>query len=1463
MRVDDLLDRYLRLKPQDAVVRAQLAVVYGKGATTLDEKQRCVALHYRALASDLGEEGRELQAGLAGLLLETGRLLEAESEAQEMLAEDENHPAAHRVFALARYLQWMRGSLASQSAEELGLLASLLAAIDNNPTDVALAEATAGIYREFPDVVAAHRSGMNQLEREQTADALLDAVVNRSPEDARALLARHAHRTRYKIEGAAADLARAMRLAPNDELVVLVAARAHFDEARQLRETSAATGQWRDKLRAAQRLFRRLIEEELGHDSAEPYLRLGDMAVMQDDLDGAIAHWNDGIKLFRSPTVKSVFLSRIADQLLKAGKPDEAKESIDAVDDILANLGGTISRRDHLELMQTQALRRANYRLRIGRFSEATADLQQAIAHQPKVQPDPVISHYAWDLLGRAYAGLEDWSAAATAFDRAANFQPDSVASRMAAAHSWLSAGRAELAIDRAEQILVAHDLPEAWIVLTTAELQLQAVTPSRERNWTRVEESLKGLDRFKTTAGVEAPWRIDFLRADYVALRAQSDNDPDQARTAAGEILRLAEDQHQDRAEFWFQSCLAYERLGLFEDAERAWQQLSRLPAAGADAAVAAARRALIHEDYAKAKQILDEASARLPLTARARIRRELLQVAQAKQDLTAMRTLLTADLAQNPKDVGVLCRLAELELRGGDFAALAAWEDRLTQAGPLGELWSRYYRIIRLYSTAKDAADPVLKEALSEQAQLATLRPNWAESFSLRGAIEQRLGRLEAAVDSYEQAVSLGERRYAIFEQLIACLDSLQRTADVERYLARLESHLPASQRLTEIASNHQLYNDRPEKAIEIAREAVVQRPADVRARLWLGRLLLLRDKLDEAREVFAQATIDHPQDVRVWNGLFSYYLRIGDKPRAEEVLASITKHATLDADERDLVLGQGYLRLGDPARAKQLFLQLSERAPKRADVHLHLARIFLASDRDRAKHHLQRAMQLDSKLSQARWMLAAILAAGGTEAELAQAEELLGGSLVGSAQTIEDRRVRALLLAQHGNADDLVRAVQIFEQIVKDAAATTNDRLLLAQFYEQQARGTVDPEQAAGKLKAASEQLLFVAGRSRAQPSEVAALIGFFLRHDRKADAGVWLGRLEDRLKGMTHDNPAAIAQFIDLRILHGTAIECEPWIVRLEAVDRDSVRPLIARVKYLAALGKSGEIEPTLEAKAKELLVAAKSAVERSRLARAIGDLYLTVNHLVGAERWYRIVVQEDPEQFPVLALALMRQDRAREAILICQMASERDATSRPWVVLASLLLEGGAKPEHMELAEPLLAVAMKKFPEDSDLLYGVGMLRVLEDRYPEAIELLGQVIELAPRHVSALNNLAVLVAETPDRRPEALELVERAIDLRGQQPTLLDTKGTILITSGRSTDALSLLEAAARGTKSDPRHKFHLALAYNDAGTSERARQQFETAMKQNLEKQILTPSDKKQIERLKTDLKADLKTEEL
>jgi Flp pilus assembly protein TadD len=111
----------------------------------------------------------------------------------------------------------------------------------------------------------------------------------------------------------------------------------------------------------------------------------------------------------------------------------------------------------------------------------------------------------------------------------------------------------------------------------------------------------------------------------------------------------------------------------------------------------------------------------------------------------------------------------------------------------------------------------------------------------------------------------------------------------------------------------------------------------------------------------------------------------------------------------------------------------------------------------------------------------------------------------------------------------------------------------------------------------------------------------------------------------------------------------------------------------------------------------------------------------------------------------------------------------------------------------------------------------------------------------------LNNLATLLAEQPDKRQEALRYIDRAIGIIGPQAGLLDTKGMVLVFEGKPDEAVPLLEEAAATPQADPRYQFHLAVAYDRAGETEKARAALAIARKGNLTSQLLTPLDRQML----------------
>jgi len=286
-----------------------------------------------------------------------------------------------------------------------------------------------------------------------------------------------------------------------------------------------------------------------------------------------------------------------------------------------------------------------------------------------------------------------------------------------------------------------------------------------------------------------------------------------------------------------------------------------------------------------------------------------------------------------------------------------------------------------------------------------------------------------------------------------------------------------------------------------------------------------------------------------------------------------------------------------------------------------------------------------------------------------------------------------------------------------------------------------------------------------------------------------------------------------------------------------------------VDLLSAQGKSGEAGPLIESKSEGILSQAVDDKQRLGWSLSLANLHTRVGNHVDAERWCRRVYEQDPAQYAALANSLARQGKLDEALDVCQQAAAKDATAQSAIVMAAMLLESTPKPAHFQRVEPVIAAALKKFDSDPDLLFAVSVLRILQERFGDATGLLNRLLQLRPDDVRALNNLAMCLAEDPQQLAGARAAIDKAIGLAGVDAGLLDTKGTILVYERQPQEAIPLLERA-RNLDVDPRFRFHLALAYRDAGEVDKAKAELR-AVQGRLEAQILTPTDRRMLAGIK------------
>ncbi|NQU20244.1 MAG: tetratricopeptide repeat protein [Candidatus Nealsonbacteria bacterium] len=1492
--------RFLRVRPNDVNATIAVAEAYDESAKSRERKERAVEHYYNAMAVAPDDRAGALRTRLAELLMEVGQFGQAEREIEKLLQTDPKNPAAMRLKALARFGVYRYGGTASRGNEGPALNVPFEESLQLNPADVRLATTLALFYRGNKDLLDATKRNCTTEELQQQADSVIDRMVTKNPNSAEAFLARYFYRIRCTVAAAQAtvqDAQLALKLAGRDDVddrknaladatAALQSARRQADADLQsalkygpddvgVRMAAARTACLKaERSGAAKEMASAHYDRACAHyehvievDSSATgaYLALGEVHHIQGRKTLAIKKWRDGLENGRKdrPLVLLNLHSRLVDALIDRNelhKTDNA-EGLHETSNALAEFRRAV-RNSARGMKKTQKLAfQSTLDLLEGRWHVQKGDPLRAIfplERAANTTANGVQAFRAWSLLGQVRGELQQWDHAAAACERAVELYPKEVASCLAAARACSRAGRTDAAVRYYQMAEGLANTPETRLALALAHYQRQAGLSPEDRQWDAFDNALADARSGAKDGKLNAPWRLTLLEAGYVATRGKQRGDREQAYAKAAELYREAEKEFPDSLPMLHRLVSGYEQLGQPADADRVLAKVATLTDKPAAAFLMKSQLLAQRKQYKQAQEELAKALKVLPETARFAVRLEQAQLylrqaqpAKAQKvfsDLYAEQTKRYEDLSKKlaslkknhkptldverdratarRKLVEVARQAADVALNVGDFKLVGTWDGRLeTHEGLDGSAW-RYYRALRLLGQSTKIGDRAFNEASSLRDKLRDLRPDWHATHLVDASIAEARGNRREAIDAYEKAIAAGERRVAIERRVIGLLCQMRRFDEADRHLAKLTGgdDDPATLARLEIVIAEG--RDAPERAVKAAQRLVTHRPDDPNSRIVLGHVLMNNDRTDEAESEYKLALKAAPKQLEPYAALFDYYRKTRQLDRAREIIEQLGALEVLGESERALQLAPRYLLLGDDEQAEAnyrkavkvaeaAYRKAGKKATKDSKAHARLVSaraklaFFLTSARnfDEAEQVLRDLLKLEPNHDAARRRLALVLAVRGGDEQWQQAQEMLKQTDPDDMDE-EDRRLHAALLENRGGSDNLESSRRMLEGLIADAATPEpRDRLLLARVYE-----------AENKERAARDQLLALAGGDNPQPQHLVAYVDFLLRKDSAREAGSWIDRLEE--------------------------------------VTTSTNWPTVSlRARWLRSQDRADEIEKLVEPAVRELLENfAKDEQRQTQLALAVGDLYSQVELDLLAEGWYRRVYAAVPDNYLPLITSLVRQGRMGEAIEVCKEAAESDSTSRPVVVLARALSQGKPTAEDSQLAEPLLAQALKEHPSDISLLLNLANFRIAQQRIVDAIELYREVLKVDANHLMALNNLATLLSEQPGKCREAMEYIDRAIRVAGEQPGFLDTKGMIYLYDRKPEEALKCLETAVNSPDLDPRYFFHLAVAYQRVGNTDKAREALKKAQDDGLARQILTDRDQEMIDKLKETL---------
>jgi tetratricopeptide (TPR) repeat protein len=984
------LDWHLESQPRDVDALVLKGQILADVAGTSEQAAAALPANEEALRLDPSR--REVRRRLARLNLRAGRFQTAETHARNLLdpkqGGDPKDADAHRLLGDALVAQARRG------AADLWpkAIASYETAQTLDPGHIEGAVALAALYQ-------------NRAHKPQKALRVMDELLRYHPQSSKARLARYSYfLSSNQLEKARAELEEAVRLAPHDPRIQLLAA----EDALRRGDTEAA----------------RQHVARVPEETTNALLKLNTQAAIefQDrNYEAAIHDWQEALKITGGTNTEVTW--RLAYVLLSLGRPDEAQPLVAQYHRLTDGDQPTTA---GIFLDAFLALARGRPSETIKRLESLR--LRPSAAELAPEDPRSLDTQIALTL-GQAYEALGEDAKARNAYRRAEQLVRTASGVRMA--EPWLRiadlAQRTndfQAALEELDDGLVAIPNDPALLVKKTSVLLAQQLQLPQD------QRSFQGVAQRLDQAQKAAPHDPELVKVQTEYLAATNRLD------AAAGLLETATQHHPKNLELW---TLRAEILHRLSRSDQALKVLDEAKAHVGDPVPLRLTRALllVLQGQERAAQATLEEGLQADKGPGAAVRRALLWSAlgdlrRSEGDLAAAREAYTHWAELEPKNPRPRLLLLDLALDTGQQTEV---EKALTAIDGLeGATGLAARALVKLadrpgVDDSAEARRQRLDEAQRLIEQLAQKEPDNPTVDLLRGQLLEQRGQTDEAVAAYRQArrrgagpeafrrlASLLARHHRLEElrQLRAAARPGELTPELERQMVRLA-----------LLSGDKLAVER------LARQIAEAHPEDIDTRAWAARLIGELGQPQDAEKMIGDLIQQRPDALGPRLALFLFQLSQRQTAQAAETLQQIQARP-LQADRLELVLADCYRLLGDWSRADALYRQAVAKWPKDPNVSRRVAAVARATGhRAEAESVLRQVLDQEPQSGWARRELALLLSEKPDPGARQEALRLIGTN-PSAADTPDDCLVRAIVQIHTENPKQVEEATRTLTEL-----------------------------------------------------------------------------------------------------------------------------------------------------------------------------------------------------------------------------------------------------------------------------------------------------------------------------------------------------------------------------------------------------------------------------------------------
>ncbi len=975
-------NRYLRFRPGDTEARAQLGQLLDENASSGRHLLQAYLTYEKVL---LDEEDRdEIRHRLVDVAIRMRRSADAKSHIERLLLKTPND--AELIYKLGLCAEF--GNDPRRAAE------LYQQAMENGHKEPAVFQRLANLF-------------LQELDRGEEVDKLMDDMVVANPESVTALLSRARLRiSRGQIKEAQEDLGRAEECDPTSVATILLKSAVALGD-NQLRA---------DTLKPLSEKLRLAIEHH--PEEIMLYDRLSRLELRVGNREAAEEILRSGIEAVESP---SSLLAMLGDVLISVGKLAEAQEQLDRLQQL--NAPGPFI--DFLE---------ARLHIENGELREAIGLFEGV---RPRVAQIPQLQERCCLYLATCYELMGDPERQIQELEAAYVINPQADQTRLIIASILAANGKTNEALNIYHEL--SH-LPTVPLRIARLEFRRTVRQPPDQRNWSRVETAIQQVGEGSVGAVL--------LQERILRARGQ--------REAAWALLEKL------RSESLTKEVSTRMALVLMEQGEwnGAGQVIEEAQQKLGDSVSLRITRALwiLETRMEKADQALEELESEVDVFSEVDQFRLFVSLAELQELIGKTgpaERLWNLAVEKRPQSHQTRMRLIQIAVanRGADAATSHLEELRSIAGSENPDVWAAEALLLINSSNTKQAE---LDQARSLVNQIKATRPEWFQVPLLLARVDELTGKLDDACQNYLLAVRMGHRDARDIARAVRLMSQLNRNDEIRELLALVQHDASLANRrlLRRLQAEIAFKRGDVSKALQLTGKAVPAGSPIPGEQIWLGKMFEQLSRTDDAEAAYRAAIELAPMDPDSWVGLLRFLSRQNRREAIDaEIMAAKQYLKKLD-DPGDRA--RIFEAAGKYDEASRYYQQSLERDPQSTTAKQQMAGFYLRSKQHvKAEPHLRSLMKPDNNyrravVLQARRSLVRILVKRNYSG-FQEAVRLLDANIAEADITTTDQLLKAQILANRHHPGLLKDAVQILEGLDRQNLLTLNSRRMLAQLCD----------------------------------------------------------------------------------------------------------------------------------------------------------------------------------------------------------------------------------------------------------------------------------------------------------------------------------------------------------------------------------------------------------------------------